>query len=130
MVNKADRSGVEATASQLEAMLAMERDAPRHAGWTPPVVQTIASQGKGLDDLLQAIEGHRKVLIGDDGKLLAERRRERARMEVVDILQARTLRMLEERLEKDGRLDEMADAIADGRTDPYSASETIMKGLF
>jgi LAO/AO transport system kinase len=130
VVNKADRSGVEATASQLESMLAMERDAPRHAGWKPPVVQTIASQGKGLDDLLQAIDGHRKVLIGDDGKLLAQRRRERARMEVMDILQARTLRMLEERLEKDGSLEQMADAIADGRTDPYTASETIMNGLF
>ena len=130
VVNKADRDGVEATAGQLEAMLAMERDAPRHAGWKPPVVRTIASQGKGLDELLQAIEGHRQVLSGDDGKLLAKRRRERARMEVMDILQARTLRMLEERLEKDGSLEDMADAIADGRSDPYTASETIMAGLF
>ncbi len=130
VVNKADRDGVEATAAQLESMLAMERDAPRHAGWRPPVVQTIASQGDGLDDLMQAIEGHRAVLTGDDGKLLAQRRRERARMEVMDILQARTLRMLEERLEKDGSLQEMADAIADGRTDPYTASENIMAGLF
>jgi LAO/AO transport system kinase len=130
VVNKADRSGVEATVSQLEAMLAMERDAPRHAGWKPPVVQTIASQSTGLDDLLQAIAGHRDVLMGDDGRLLAERRRERARMEVMDILRARTLRMLEERLQANGRLEEMADAIAEGHNDPYTASETIMTGLF
>ena len=130
VVNKADRDGVEATAAQLESMLAMERDAPRHAGWKPPVVRTIASHGQGLDQLLEAIDGHRAVLTGNDGRLLAERRRERARMEVLDILQARTLRMLEERLEKDGRLEDMADEIADGRMDPYTASETIMTGLF
>lgn len=130
VVNKADRDGVEATAAQLESMLAMERDAPRHAGWKPPVVRTIASHGQGFDQLLEAIAGHREVLTGNDGRLLAERRRERARMEVLDILQARTLRMLEERLEKDGRLEDMADEIADGRMDPYTASETIMTGLF
>ena len=130
VVNKADRDGVEATASQLESMLAMDRDAPRRAGWMPPVVQTIASQSRGLDQLLEAIEGHRAVLTSDDGKLLAERRRERARMEVMDILKARTLRMLEERVEQNGRLQEMADAIADGRMDPYTASENIMAGIF
>jgi LAO/AO transport system kinase len=130
VVNKADRDGVEATAAQLEAMLSMESDLPRHSGWKPPVVRTIASQSAGLDDLMQAIAGHRDVLMGDDGRLLAKRRRERARMEVMDILRARTLRMLEERLEKDGSLEQMADAIADGRGDPYTASETIMAGLF
>jgi LAO/AO transport system kinase len=130
VVNKADRDGVEATAAQLESMLAMESHAPRHAGWKPPVVRTIASHSEGLDDLLQSIEGHRAVLTGNDGKLLAARRRERARMEVKDILQARTLRMLEERLEKDGRLEDLADEIAAGRMDPYTASENIMAGIF
>lgn len=130
VVNKADRDGVETTAGQLESMLAMERDAPRRAGWKPPVVRTIASQGTGLDELLQAIDGHRAVLISGDGGLLAQRRRERARMEVMDILRARTLRMLEERLTTDGRLEELADAIIDGRSDPYTASEDLMTGLF
>ena len=130
VVNKADRKGVEATTAQLEAMLAMESDLPRHAGWQPPVVQTIASQGTGLDQLMQAIAGHRQVLMGDDGKLLTQRRRERARMEVMDILRARALHMLEERLQNNGRLEKMADDIAEGRSDPYTASETIMTGLF
>ncbi len=130
VVNKADRDGVETTAGQLEGMLAMERDAPRRAGWKPPVVRTIASQGTGLDELLQAIAGHRAVLIGEGGGILDQRRRERARMEVMDILRARTLRMLEERLMADGRLEELADAIIDGRSDPYTASEDLMTGLF
>jgi LAO/AO transport system kinase len=130
VVNKADRNGVEATVSQLEAMLAMERDAPRRAGWKPPVVQTIASQGSGLDGLLKAIEGHRAVLTADSGGLLAQRRHERARMEVMDILRARTLHILEERLAADGRLEKMAEAIIDGRSDPYTASDDLMAGLF
>jgi len=130
VVNKADREGAAGTAAQLESMLAMERDQPRRAGWKPPVVQTSAAQKMGVDELMRAIAGHREVLKADGGKLLAERRRERARLEVLDILQARTLRMLEERLEADGRLQGLADEIASGHSDPYTVSETIMSGLF
>ncbi len=130
VVNKADREGASGTAAQLESMLAMERHTPRQAGWKPPVVLTCANVGTGLDRLMQVIAEHRDLLLAEGGRLLAQRRRERAQREVLDILRVRTLAMLEERLAQDGRLEHLADEIAAGRGDPYTASEAIMAGLW
>src|SRR3989449_4930062 len=58
VVNKSDKEGAGEAARDLRHMLKMgaEQD------WTPPVVQTSAATGEGIDELWDAIEGHRKHL--------------------------------------------------------------------
>jgi LAO/AO transport system kinase len=43
--------------------------------WMPPIVQTVASEGKGIDDLIDAIASHHQYLLGDDGMTRLERQR-------------------------------------------------------
>jgi LAO/AO transport system kinase len=82
VINKADRPGVEATERALRNNLQLAHSAPRsywHHGqqellpdlprddtdgsiWTPPVLKTIATEGEGIAELVEAIEQHRKFL--------------------------------------------------------------------
>ncbi len=76
VINKADRPGVENTERALRSMLEMghARTARwKHQGqpkvtpaagedWVPPVVKTVASEGKGSNELVQAIDRHRAYL--------------------------------------------------------------------
>jgi len=58
VVNKADRPGLEATVADLNGML----DLASHLGWRPPVLATVAIEGRNLDELWNAIAAHRSWL--------------------------------------------------------------------
>jgi LAO/AO transport system kinase len=75
VINKADREGAPALAMELEASL-MRRVALD--GWRPPVLQTVATQDRGLAELVEAIERHRDSLTRE-GRLELKRREQLAR---------------------------------------------------
>src|SRR6476660_3245309 len=54
-INKADREGVLRTQKELEALLSL---AHRPDMWNPPIVKTIATENKGIEDLVAAIESY------------------------------------------------------------------------
>jgi LAO/AO transport system kinase len=85
VVNKADRQGVNHTVQALKMMLEIGHPSSRsqltaHHGrlipaheaapaevvnqalWLPPIVQTVASEGKGVDEVVNAIADHRRFL--------------------------------------------------------------------
>ena len=63
-------------------MLALAPAAP----WTPPIVQTVATTGEGVERLWEAISAHRAHLV-DTGDL-ERRRRERVRNEIRELVKA------------------------------------------
>lgn len=88
VVNKADRPGVNHTMQALKMMLELGHPAARtqvsaHHGrlmevpaqphaetdspmWIPPLVQTVASAGKGIEDVVNAVAAHRQFLEGSN----------------------------------------------------------------
>ncbi|CAO0821517.1 putative GTPase PYRAB02490 [Desulfarculales bacterium] len=127
VVNKMDREGASRTTAELQTMIAMRsRNVNSDQPWTPPVIMTCASDGRGVEELITAVAGHRGVLMAEDGRLLLERRRERARMELLELIKHRAMRLLIERLEGGQRLDLMAGQIASRERDPYSVVEEIL----
>jgi LAO/AO transport system kinase len=119
VVNKADRDGVAETRRDLEAMLS-------HASgneWKPPVVETVALDGRGVDDLEHAIDAHRAHLVGS-GEL--DRRHEaRARQELRGIV----LEQLQEQAEalcRGPEFDALAARVANGAVDPYAAAAKLL----
>jgi LAO/AO transport system kinase len=54
VVNKADRAGLEETVADIERMLSLRTTSE----WRPPVVQTVAIEGRGSDKLWSAIQRH------------------------------------------------------------------------
>ena len=83
VINKADRPGVQETARDLRLMLQLSGTLE----WTPPIVETVASTGKGVAALWDAIASHRKHL--EQGGKLELRRASRAREETLRIARGR-----------------------------------------
>jgi LAO/AO transport system kinase len=123
-VNKADRDGADQVARDLRSMLALGDRSPD--AWRPPIVRTVASRGEGIEALVQALDAHHHWL-AESGRLTARRTR-RAREEI----EAIALTALREQWgDLGGRrsgLDELAVAVAEGRTDPYAAADRLLAG--
>jgi LAO/AO transport system kinase len=121
VINKADREGVLRTQKELEALLNL---AHRPDMWNPPIVKTIATESKGIEDLSAAISSYLEFQrSGDKNK---ERRTAIARWRLTELLQER---LLSDLLNKNGtgkRLDELSAKIADKTIDPYSAVEELI----
>jgi LAO/AO transport system kinase len=58
VINKADHPGAERVEQEIHGVLSLRN---RSDGWMPPVVRTVATDGTGVDELLEAIKGYRKI---------------------------------------------------------------------
>lgn len=56
VINKADRPDTSDTRRWLTAMLEMAPPRP----WMPPVIETVATEDKGVDELIDALDRHRR----------------------------------------------------------------------
>lgn len=121
VINKADREGVLRTQKELESLLSL---AHRPDMWDPPIVRTIATEGKGVEDLVLAIEAYRSYQT--DGTAGIERRQAIARWRLLELLEQRLLADLLSQNGKGDRLDQLALKIAEKKIDPYSAVEEII----
>lgn len=119
VVNKADLPGAELVAAELHTLLSL---APA-AEWQPPVLLTTASDGHGVAALAEALDAHQAYLRAP--ARFAAWRRQQAAFHVRSVVQRRVLADLQGRLQRGGRLATLANSVCDGRTDPYSAAETI-----
>lgn len=122
VINKADREGAEDTRRDLELML----DLSELGDWRPPIVKTVATSGEGLDELLDAVSGHRRH-VEASGELSARRAR-RIRDELRTIV-------VERLHEQAGELcggepfEEAASAVQARRLDPYAAAGKLLGDL-
>ena len=66
VVNKADREGADRMAASIEAMLSLHTFGA--AEWRPPIVRTEATSGKGVDELLAAVDAIPRAHGGDAGR--------------------------------------------------------------
>ena len=130
VVNKADRPGAGDAARDLERMLDMagpggEGSRPDATGWRPPVVCTTATTGEGVESVWQGVADHRAHLEASGG--LVARRRARAAEEVTRLVAARLLERA--RTATAGpRAAELADAVATGDVDPWTAADELAGG--
>jgi GTPase len=121
VVNKADRDGVAATVSDLEAVLDLAGVRP----WRPPVLATVATEDRGVDALVDAIGRHRSALTGS-GELA--RRRERR---IADEIRALVLDSLIKQADdfcSESRFATVVRRVADGESDPYTAATLLTEG--
>ncbi|MPZ61643.1 MAG: methylmalonyl Co-A mutase-associated GTPase MeaB [Propionibacteriales bacterium] len=124
VVNKADREGAHQVVRDLRNMLALA-DRPEGA-WRPPIIETVATSGEGLDKVAAEIDRHRDWMTGS-GELDARRRR-RAREEI-EAIAVTSLREKFESVHADVRLDALAESVVRGDLDPYAAADSIIAAL-
>jgi LAO/AO transport system kinase len=121
VINKSDREGAERFEEQLRSILQL---VPERDGWKPPIVRTIATQGKGVDELARQIALFREHFT---------QAKDRPKKELAywkDWL----LRLLERRLVEralgngmsEGEFDAIAAQVAARKKDPYAAVNEIL----
>ncbi|HET9871065.1 MAG TPA: methylmalonyl Co-A mutase-associated GTPase MeaB [Propionibacteriaceae bacterium] len=120
VVNKSDRDGAQPLIRELRTMISLGDYSA--TGWKPPIVATVASEGQGIDDLLAAVDRYR--VAAEASGQWQQRRLRRARGEI----EALALASLRTRLALDGSdsLDTLAEAVRDGRLDPYAAADRVV----
>jgi GTPase len=124
VINKSDREGAERVEREIRAMqsLAMRKD-----NWTPPIVKTVASDGTGIPDALQAIESYREHLSQSD---LGRRRRiENWRKRIAEMLRDALFARVISGYLGNGEADRIATEVAEHKCDPYSLVEEIVREL-
>lgn len=76
VMNKSDRPGAEQAALSIKMILGFKKGSPMSGeDWIPDVVQAVASEGKGIDEISRLVGIHREA-IAQNGEL-ARRRRDR-----------------------------------------------------
>ncbi len=129
VVNKADRPEAARTARALEVTLDLGRNNQADDGdWRPPVLMTVALDGTGVDEVLEAIVAHRAYLRESD--LWARRERERARTDLMRMLERELVDRLLERVGEE-TLERWVDRVTDREADVYAAVRALLdeKGL-
>jgi LAO/AO transport system kinase len=124
VINKADRDGAERVEREIRAMQTL---AMRHDNWTPPIVKTVASEGKGTGELLQAIEQYRAYL-EQEGRVLS-RRVENWRDRITEMLRDALLQRVLADYLSPADAARYAAEVAEHKRDPYSLVEEIVGEL-
>lgn len=122
VLNKADREGADRLEQQLIAMLSLVQ--PRD-GWHAPVVRTVATENKGIEELAAAIAKFRKHF-----EASGERQRkhvEHWKGRLIELLESRLLERALGGAGGEARLTELAKEVAERKKDPFAAVNEILK---
>jgi LAO/AO transport system kinase len=122
VINKADREGVLRTEKELQVLLEL---AHRQDFWNPPIVRTIATENKGLEDLSVAITSYYDFQ--KQGEKSIERKKAIAKWRLLELVREKLLDDLLRKNNVSEKVDELALAIAEKKTNPYSAVEDILR---
>jgi len=123
VINKADREGSDRTVAEITMMLDLNEYA--EGAWRPPVLKAQAVANQGVDEILEAIDRHRAFLSGGEG--FVERRKERIKVEFLEILRESLSERVLGSLRREGRLDKIIAQLTGKEADPYSVVEGILK---
>jgi LAO/AO transport system kinase len=130
VINKADRAGVEKAMTDLMVMLDMGMNNGDDMKWHPPVIKTVAPEGKGIEEVITEIERHRSFIIQKRGNINPRRTESGAREELLEMIKGRIMEEVIGRLEKDDAFNVAVESIRSGEKDPYTASDEILSSHF
>lgn len=118
VVNKVDLGAADILVANLKFQL-QARD-----GWTPPVIRTAAVDGRGIDELADALERHASFL--DRTGLRRTREVARARLEILENAQRLLSRRVAEGSRSGRAFDHLVEDVADRRLDPHTAARKLL----
>jgi len=118
VVNKADLGNEDVLVANLKFQLTA-RD-----GWTPLVIRTAATEGRGIDELADALDRHAAYL--DQTGFRAKREVARARLEILENAQRLLSRRVANRSRLGRAFDGLAEDVAARRLDPHAAARKLL----
>jgi len=121
VINKSDREGAERLEEQVRALLQLQ---PEQEGWRPPLVRTVATENKGIDELARQIDLFREHVARSQDR----RARDVAYWKnwLVRLLERRVIEQVFAKGITEGELEAIATQVATRQKDPYSAVSEIL----
>jgi LAO/AO transport system kinase len=121
VINKSDREGADRFEQQLRGVLSI---VPEREGWKPPIVRTIATENKGIDELARQIALFR----GHFDQAQERRTREIAHWKewLLRLLENRLMERVVGAHMNEAQFDALAAEVAARRKDPYAAVNEIL----
>jgi LAO/AO transport system kinase len=119
VVNKSDREGADRAVAEIESLLGLHSYSDDE--WRPPIIRAEATTGRGLDELIEALNRFR-----EQPDRVESRRRLRASTQLRSILSDRLMEQVETRLGAVA-MEQLVDRIAARTLDPYSAARVILR---
>jgi LAO/AO transport system kinase len=123
VINKSDRDGADRLAQQVHAMLELSHDKD---GWRPAVARTIATESKGINELVGEIAKFLKRARASSE--FQSRETDHWSRRLIEMLESRLLEQLLGTTENKQRLGALAQEVAQRKKDPYAAVEEILAG--
>jgi LAO/AO transport system kinase len=123
VMNKSDHPDADLAAKEIEDTLRLKELAEGH--WLPPVIQTSALEGTGIEEIAAEIERHHNWLA--DRNLIEEKRRRILRSRVRDAFMDRLERMLWHDSNVKKRLENKIEEVYAGRLSPYRLIHDLEK---
>jgi len=124
VINKSDREGADRVEREVRAMQTL---ALRHSQWTPPIIKTVASEGKGIGELVETIAGYEDYLRKNN--LLLKKKISSWQERLVEMLRDALLQRLLREQMKEGEIARLAAEIAEHKRDPYTLVEEIVESF-
>ena len=133
VINKADHPLTDTMVREIRGVLSLANldrtpegdEGPARPHWRVPIVKTEATQGIGVDELVERLEEHREHILA--AGQLEERRRRNLRNEVLAIATAKMRRRLEEELSEDAEFERLLEEVVQRRLDPASAATALLE---
>jgi len=121
VINKSDREGADRFEQQLRGVLTI---VPEREGWKPPIVRTIATENKGIEELARQIALFR----GHFDQAQERRTREIAHWKewLLRLLENRLMERVVGAHMNEAQFDALAAEVAARRKDPYAAVNEIL----
>lgn len=119
VINKSDRDGADRVEREIRALQSL---AVRGDHWTPPIVKTVASEGKGIDQLAKAIGDYEAYLQREN--LVLQHKVQNWQERLVEMLRDTLLERAREQL-GNGNAMRYAAEVAEHKRDPYTLVEEI-----
>jgi LAO/AO transport system kinase len=94
------------------------------AGWTPPVLRTVAAKGEGTEDVLGALDRHFAYLEGSGA--LRRRRRDRLRERVVEVVERKVRERLWGDADTAAWLEERLETVESGAVTPFAVADELL----
>ncbi|MBA4417752.1 MAG: methylmalonyl Co-A mutase-associated GTPase MeaB [Syntrophus sp. (in: bacteria)] len=126
VINKSDRPDAEKTLHDLRALFDIARKKLTGEGWEPPILMAEAASNRGIAELLDEIEKHRKSRKTLSHETVIHRKQAVARDELIDMIKCRLFQEALDHITSSPEFKIYLDCVTEGTKDPYSACDELL----
>lgn len=121
VINKADREGADLVLLEIQYVLELCEDS---RPWQPPVTQTVANTGQGIDQLLQSIDRHFRYQ--EQAQIRIQKQKTRIERYVRQIVRENILKDFW-RPDQEKKLNQYIEAIVTKKRSPYAVGQEMIE---